>query len=439
MQRNAEALKLPSPEDLRKLASTRRDEARELKSGADPRRLSMSERDARALEDEAEALEREAEHAETHAETPALFELVFGTGRATARGNVYEVEREDGAGFSELGYGSLQRCDLDTEAVAQGMRDGRLFVFVPDHATGSDYGGDGAVSKSNAKALEELAKSEELESVGFWTLSGGHNTYGVAFSLGVRCAELLRVLEGLSDYPLIDEELHSETEAEEQAESWTGYAASDFRRTLESEHALDLSEVEDSALFELFETARERANVYWTHESDGASIDVERVASEVERSDALGLAGAKRDSEDVEAEAEALAQLRATVEPFAALQLEALKPEAERNGAKLSDCAEAARVALGSPSESVLGFAEGFLAQVARWPVSEQAPPEDATPEAVREALRLLREHVGAVVRGAREELERLRPARYARELERESFGGRKGFGPLPVETRKRD
>lgn len=141
----------------------------------------------------------------------------------------------------------------------------------------------------------------------------------------------------------------------------------------------------------------------------------------------------------MEAEARTFAQLRAACEPFAALQLEALKPESERSGSKLEEHADAARVALGSPSEAVLGSVEGFLAQVARWPVSEhpkraQHPqePEHALEDA-RAELERLRSHVGAVVRAAREELERLRPARFARELER------RPFDPLPTETPKRD
>ena len=269
-----EALKLPTPEDVRAFA-------RQARAAAMLARQNREERDADKLEEQADAAEREADFDEAHAEEPTLFELVFGSKRNAPRGSVYEVEPEDAAGFGELGFGQLGRCsgsELDAERVASRMRDGALFVFVPDDAMGSDYGGSGAVSKSNARALRELAEELKLsDGAGFWTLSGGHSSYGVAFRLNLRSAELVRVLEGLADYPLIDEELHSETECEEQSESWSNVYARDFARELESEHALDLSGVEDSALFQLFETARDSANVYWTHETDGASIDLARV------------------------------------------------------------------------------------------------------------------------------------------------------------------
>lgn len=419
------------PQALRRLARDVRAEAEERKGREERERFSMGRRDARALEEQAEALEHEAAHFETRSHEASLADAL-----SKLRGDVYEVEREDGAGYSGLGYSSLHRTERKLEELERVLQeDGSLFVFVSEHATGSDYGGSGSVGKANLRDLLEAAREDGLaEGLDYWELSGAHGSYGLALRFDVRSSELVRILEGLEDYPCTSDDTLSEVESEEESESWEAVYASDFSRKLEAEHGLDLSGVEDGALFELFRAACDKSNTYWEHSSEGASIDLERVSEAVSREDALALPGALRDSAELEAEAEALAQYGAAREALAQLEEQAESARARPMlRSALPETLEAARVALGATSSGAVEDCAAFLAQVARWPVSEHAPAESATPEELRAALALLRSHVGSVVRGAREELERFAPARFKRETERGDFRA------LPSETPKRD
>lgn len=356
------------------------------------------------------------------------------------RGNVYEVEPEDCEGFSDMGFGSLEALrshgPKTAEDFRRAMAEGRRFVFVSEHAEGGDYGGSGSVGKANLRSLLALAEEHGLEGGSdYWELSGAHGSYGLALRLDLRSAPMLEALRALEDYPVVCDEELSEVELEEQGESWDGYARSGFVRELESREALDLSDVEAEAVFELFERARDLANVYWIHETGGAYIDVEAVAEHVSREDVLALPGAKREPEDVEADARVCARLPEVYEALRLLQLEASERDGYRSGARLEEREEALRVALGAPSEDVLRSAEGFLAEVARWPIAEHPKraqhPQEAEHglEDVRAELAQLRAQVGIVARAARKELERLRPERFKRETERYPFG------PLPTET----
>jgi hypothetical protein len=209
-------------------------------------------------------------------------------------------ELEDGGSASWSQLDSLAR-GADVEALA---RSGELLVFVPSYCSGSDYNG-GALVRSNVKALEELADGEELV---HWMLHGGHGTHGIAFPLWERSEELVRVLEGLGNYPVVDESLMSELESEEETEAWDNWVRSDFTRALESATGVDLSEVADSELSTLFYERMQETSTYFEHTDEGPHIDVEALADDVEREELLSLPGAV--SETLEEETRARDILR---------------------------------------------------------------------------------------------------------------------------------
>lgn len=90
-----------------------------------------------------------------------------------------------------------------------------LFI-IPDLLSGSDYKGD-SVTKSNHRSFLHLFEKVE----GVYDLHGGFNTYAVAIRADVAESnlEIKDVLDGLEDYPLINEEDHSDLEIEWQGEA----------------------------------------------------------------------------------------------------------------------------------------------------------------------------------------------------------------------------
>jgi hypothetical protein len=343
------------------------------------------------------------EGCETHGEGDSLAMLALS---GKIRGEVYEVLTDELEGYSALGYGDLDRHGRSMESLLEIIREGRArFVFVSDRATGSDYGGDGSVGKSNLRELLALAAESSLVSGSdYWELDGAHGSYGIAFRAGLRCAALSEVFLALEDYPLISDDSHSEIESEEESEAMESYVLSDFKRALASREALDLDGCEDEALSELFETARERSNTYFAHSSEGASIDVDRIVKSVKRSEVVALPGAVR--EDEAEQAQALALLSAARPCFDKLEDEAEAEPSEREAYSLPEAVEALRASLGAPAETTIRDCAYFLSQVSRWPIGE-TPSADPAAE-----LATLRRHVGAVVQSARMRLAELDPER---------------------------
>ena len=115
--------------------------------------------------------------------------------------------------------------------------------------------------------------------------------------------ELRDVLNKLEDYPLVDEEVHSEMEAEGIESAWKDWGANDFLTTIRAGHEslaefepegltqklglVDLrhhlvttgdSDLPDDKLRFFFEDCREEANEYWEDDGGSMFIRMEKVA-----------------------------------------------------------------------------------------------------------------------------------------------------------------
>jgi len=154
--------------------------------------------------------------------------------------------------------------------------------FEVRYASGSDYSG-GTIERANYNVLVD----EYGDLPGVVQLWGGHGTFSVAIVASRelwrhdRAEELLEALEGLDNYPLLDEDELCEVEAEAEAEAWSDWIASDFARALPTQHGDD---IEDDDLKALYRAACDAGNVYVEFETGGAAyIDVDKVAKHVDR------------------------------------------------------------------------------------------------------------------------------------------------------------
>lgn len=171
-------------------------------------------------------------------------------------------------------------------------RDGRY--FVPEYLSGSDYSGS-LVERSNVDAWRE--QFADGENTWWCTVHGGHGTIAIVVDGEGLTDEAKEFLCALSDYPLADEERHSEMEMEAQGAAWDDWARRDFVRALEKRfdvEDLDLA-ADNDQLFELFRETGDRIGEYWVNEQgDSMYINVDRIASKVSPAAFLTLTKAAR-------------------------------------------------------------------------------------------------------------------------------------------------
>lgn len=138
-------------------------------------------------------------------------------------------------------------------------------------------------------------------------LEAGADGDGPGLSIDIRYItdEMIETLHGLEDYPLIDEDDHSDLEEDLQKEEWQSWAQKEWRDKVAS--ALDvyapedadpywaeehIDKIPDETLTELFHACCERSNTYWVEEScSGFWIDMSRAAEVIDRQDLVDLTG----------------------------------------------------------------------------------------------------------------------------------------------------
>ena len=180
---------------------------------------------------------------------------------------------------------------------------------LPELCSGGDYSGS-LVEKSNYQAILDMMPGEYEDGREYISYSGGHGTYALAIRLDSVTDDILETLEGLEDYPIIDENLMSEMELEAQSEAWESWGRSEFKTAFgkalfdawetspkseqadgETDEAYNtrLEETEDFVMSEcgeistadidrIFYRMADLANVYWENEQGSdCSIDIDEV------------------------------------------------------------------------------------------------------------------------------------------------------------------
>lgn len=120
---------------------------------------------------------------------------------------------------------------------------------LPSYVGGSDYSGN-LVERSNYDVFhEQLADHQGVE---WWETPGGHGTFGILVRVDAdaRVPEIGEFFEGLSNYPVADEDAHSNLEMESQQAAWEDYGRNDFERELKDifSGVQPIDEMEDDVL-----------------------------------------------------------------------------------------------------------------------------------------------------------------------------------------------
>lgn len=173
-------------------------------------------------------------------------------------------------------YSSLENVKPDGETFP-------AWAEFPYTAYG-DYVGYAAVGAANYRALKE--DFGEHKDIAF--ISGDFGFQAVIYNTETKDEEILNILKNIVDYPLIDEDLHSEVTMEWENEAWDCWARSDFKSELRKlfpdlEEVID--DISDDDIWTIFHAACEEANEYWECEISGAWIDIKRVAKKVTADD----------------------------------------------------------------------------------------------------------------------------------------------------------
>lgn len=158
--------------------------------------------------------------------------------------------------------------------------------FVPDYLTGSQYSG-GYVTRSNYESFRDAFETHDPPF--YVETSGGHGTYGIVLHIPSTPEEAWEMLCALDNYPLLDEEHHTELEMQGANEAWESWGARQWKRTIENACGCSCDAVTDSDLREHFEEARERANLYWQAQGETPEmyVDMDKVWDHAEDCSAL--------------------------------------------------------------------------------------------------------------------------------------------------------
>lgn len=160
-------------------------------------------------------------------------------------------------------------------------------LFIPALLSGSDYSGS-LVEKSNNKAFQEEFASGDRE---WWTdAPGGHGTFAIVIDMDKVpddiSDDVAEFFQKLEDYPLADEDLHSQMEHEAENEAWENWAKADFKKALERRFDIDLDEekIPEDKIYEVYHQAMDKGNVEWVNEQGSDMyIDIERLVRNVPR------------------------------------------------------------------------------------------------------------------------------------------------------------
>lgn len=172
--------------------------------------------------------------------------------------------------------------------VSETKWDGKItenLAFAPSCSSGSDYSG-GALSLSNFKVCQEAWKGKDWHK----EFSGWYGTFGIMIHAAsflqdhATEGDEIELLEGLGNYPVLDESHLSELETEWEEEAWKDWVASDFEKEVRRAFPEILTDeiiIEPDDLWQCFCVGFKASNAEWISEdiASGSYVDIKRVVS----------------------------------------------------------------------------------------------------------------------------------------------------------------
>jgi len=144
----------------------------------------------------------------------------------------------------------------------------------------------GPLERANAKAI-----AIELEAFGDDVREESHNHWAVGHvdgyairvyrdgNITAAFAKWVEIQDRLDDYPVLDEDLHSQEEQEEIDASWDAWVEHDFRRALEKHFGREIRD--DANLFDLFNEQEPE----WYEDCSGMTCNIKRCVERVKAED----------------------------------------------------------------------------------------------------------------------------------------------------------
>lgn len=152
-----------------------------------------------------------------------------------------------------------------------------------------DYGGHGLIGESNRRVLEQMIGESKIADDQWSIMHGSYGSCVLLLRGDVDDQDLIEAVCGLSEYPLLKEDDHSELETEKQNEAWDDDAGRGLFRKIGMEIDLDddlIYAIEDlpeflDALYSKLYEAEIYLSDFCTDEYGSIHVDVDRMFNAV--------------------------------------------------------------------------------------------------------------------------------------------------------------
>jgi len=167
-----------------------------------------------------------------------------------------------------------------------------LFL-IPDYLQYGDYDSSSMPERSNYKTFIE----DYGDIPGIYEIYGGNGSTGIAISVKWllspdnedKAREIINLINGLNEYPVIDEELMSSMEYDAFIEAIDNYGSGDFISAMAKKFNLEIYDYDGEKVKDLIlDINRAGHSEYYVIESDGSVyIDIERLIAQITTLDQL--------------------------------------------------------------------------------------------------------------------------------------------------------
>lgn len=157
--------------------------------------------------------------------------------------------------------------------------DSQNYYFSPFLSFG-DYDNSCHVERSNVRMFEKQFTA--YKNTDWVKVKGAYSSESIAIKLLSTNQEIIECLEGLVDYPAIDDEDVSKVFFELENESWEGCYKRDFKNAVSKHYGAFESYMEDEIAWEWYCKLKEKANINGDIQSGGNFyIDLKKLIEEL--------------------------------------------------------------------------------------------------------------------------------------------------------------